>query len=58
MNKAIILTKATSLLYRYNGILKEVIAQKNSYPSEADFLQSWAKYASRVNLLQAIILRN
>ena len=49
--------KATSLLYRYNGILKEVIAQKSLYSSESEFMAQWCKYAILVNYLQGFLLK-
>ena len=54
--KELISKKANSLLYRYNGILNEVIAQRNNYQSESDFWAAWAKYAVIVNKLQFTVM--
>jgi len=56
MRKQEIVKKANSLLYRYNGIVKEIIAQRKSYPSEREFWAAWAKFASIVNKLQQTVL--
>ena len=54
--KQLINQKANSLLYRYYGILNEIIAQRNNYPTESDFWAAWAKYAVIVNKLQFTVM--
>ena len=52
------INKATSLLYRYNHLLSEIIAQKNLFPSHDAFTVIYCKYAGRVNYLQGFLFRH
>lgn len=45
------------LLWRYEGLLKEITAQKANYPTQAEYLTAWLKYAQRVNYLHAAQFR-
>ncbi len=54
MNK--IELKATRLLWKYNNILLEIIAQRKFYPTESHFWSAWCKYAKIVSKLQGTLL--
>jgi hypothetical protein len=45
------------LLWRYEGILKEVINQKANFQTDADYCQALIKYSHRVNYLQGAKFR-
>jgi hypothetical protein len=58
MKNAQISDKASSLLWKYRHTLKEVVAQKDNYNSQSEYMAAMLKYSSRVNYLQGVILRN
>lgn len=53
-NKIIIKTK--NLLWKYENILKEIIAQRKCYKTDSNFWTVWVKYAVIVNRLQRNLL--
>lgn len=54
--KTKIITLATHLLYKYQLLLNEIIAQKLLFPSNTEFINAWCKYGAIVNKLQGTIL--
>jgi len=46
------------LLWRYEGLVREIVAQKNNFPTEADYFKTWLKYAQVVNYLHGAKFRS
>lgn len=46
------------LLYRYQGILKEVIAQKSLFKTESEYRVTLCKIQGYINTVQSIQLYN
>jgi len=46
-----------SKLHQYNGILKEIISQRNLYPTEQDFTKAIILWSNRINYIQGYMVR-
>jgi len=52
-----IIKKTSSLLWKYNNLLSEIISQKELFSNETMFLLTWCKYAAIVNKLQGNLIK-
>jgi len=48
----------SKLLWKYENLLKEIVAQKANYTSELEFQKSFIKYAHIVNYLHGVKFRS